>query len=173
MTHSRTSSKPTETIWDFKVHWYNFMNVRSERKLQSLLEKKSGLSMKLWWSQDNHCKLIKKRKKSLLDMTEQRHCTLIFPAVQKALKATPPNTHSLMSYLAGRTGPPEGRSFPWYCSEDKGPSHHASGLLKTGVEIRPSQSVQGTRKEASEDCACTLEKRQGTLSNTLSFYTHI
>lgn len=106
-------------------------------------------------------------------MTEQRHCTLIFPAVQKALKATPPNTHSLMSHLAGRTGPPEGRSFPWYCSEDKGPSHHGSALLKTGVEIRPSQAVQGTRKEASEDCACTLEKRQGTLSNTVSFFfTH-
>lgn len=57
MTHSRTSSKPTETIWDFKVKWYNFINIWSERKLQSLFLK-SGLSTKLWWSQDDNCKLI-------------------------------------------------------------------------------------------------------------------
>jgi len=61
-------------------------------------------------------------------------------------------------YLVGHTGPPEGHSFPWHYSGDKVPSHYASGLLKTGVEIRRSQVVQGTRTEASEGCACTLEE---------------
>lgn len=56
------------------------------------------------------------------------------------------------------TGSPEARSFPWSCSGDKVPFHYASGLPKTGVEIRRSQVVQGTRMEASEGYACTLER---------------
>lgn len=57
-----------------------------------------------------------------------------------------------------RTGHPEARSFPWSCSGDRFPSHYASGLPKTGAEIRRSRVVQGTRKGASEGYACTLER---------------
>lgn len=69
----------------------------------------------------------------------------------------------------GHTGHSEARSFPWSCSEDRVPSHYASGLPKTGVEIRRSQVVQGTRKEASEGYACKLEDWEGTSLDTQLF----
>lgn len=61
----------------------------------------------------------------------------------------------------GHIGLPEARSFPWSCSGESVPFHHASGPLKTDVEIRQSQVGQATRMEASEGSACTLEK-EGT-----------
>ena len=225
MTHSRTSSKPTETIGDFKVKWYRFINIWSERKLQSFFENQSYLWN--WWSQDDNWKLIHnifriwKEKKSqscvhhsalyspplhYYFIYQWKPFILLFlfwglffglyflggdreqavkggrqrvgedmqhraagrnraqaatgeaypgwaPSQWEPLKATTP-----MPHLVGRTVPPEARSFPWSCSGGRVPSHYASGLLKTDVEIRRSQVVQGTRMGASEGYACTLER---------------
>lgn len=69
----------------------------------------------------------------------------------------------LKPHLVGRTARPEDHSFPWSCSGDTVPFHCASGLQKTGVEIRQNQVVQGdqeTRKGASEGYACILGKKK-------------
>lgn len=62
-----------------------------------------------------------------------------------------------------RTGRPEDHSFPWSCSGDRVPFRYASGLQKTGVEIRQNQVVQGdqgTHKGPSEGSACKLEEQE-------------
>lgn len=67
---------------------------------------------------------------------------------------------SLCSLVAGgnledHTGLLVDHNFPWSCFGDMAPSQHASGLLRTGVEIRQSQVVQVSHK-AYWGCACTL-----------------
>ncbi len=113
-------------------------------------------------------------------MTEQsaalntvRSSTTLLTSV--AFKSNTTYTCAPRPHLVGHTGHPEARSFPWSCSEDRVPSHYASGLPKTGVEIRRSQVVQGTRKEASEGYVCKLEDWEGTLLDTHFFIrkTHL
>lgn len=152
MTHNRSSSKSTQTIWDFKVRCHNFTNIQSKTKLHSLFEKIQAIS-EIVTSQDDNCKLI------------------IFLGAWYDYAQCYTHTSALRPHLVDHTAPPEAHSFPWSCSGGRVPFHYASGLQKTGVEIRRNpvaQGVQGTHKGSSEGSVCTL-MRNGRSSDTQLF----